>query len=113
MAGRSCASMSRSGSSALTPDALHVFALLEAPEDDVEQRLHHRRGLPLGQSMGRHRVDEIILRQCRHLPSIGIDSRSRSALAPAPLALSEPECPIAISGARLGDKAGMALGLQI
>jgi len=26
--------------------------------------------------MSRHRIDEVILRQCRHLPSIGIDSRT-------------------------------------
>src|SRR5262249_28553876 len=63
----------------LPPDAevaeaydLHVLALLEAAEDDVEQRLDYRGGLPLGQAVGGHRVDEIVLRQCCHLPSIRI-----------------------------------------
>src|SRR6266540_2766877 len=42
------------------PDDLDVLALLEASEDDVEQRLHHRGRLPLGQAVGRHRVDEIV-----------------------------------------------------
>src|SRR6266511_4348829 len=41
-------------------DDLHILALLEAAEDDVEQRFHHRGGLSLGQPVGRHRVDEIV-----------------------------------------------------
>src|SRR5215470_13719940 len=72
------------------PDDLHVFALLEAPEDDVEQRLHHRGGLPLGEPVGRHRIDEVILRQCRHLPSNGIESRTdRAVVISAPRTVSE------------------------
>src|SRR5262245_57732732 len=65
----------------LSPDAevakaddLHVLALLEAAEDDVEQRLHHRGGLSLGQPVGRYRVNEIVLRQSCHLPSSAWES---------------------------------------
>src|SRR5712691_813112 len=52
--------------------------------------------------MSRHRIDEVILRQCRHLPSIGIDSRT--------------DCPSARSSSArraLGEEAGMTLRFEI
>src|ERR1700675_3787058 len=69
---------------------LDILALLEAAEDDVEQRFHHRGGLPFRQPVGRHRVDEIVLRQCGHLPSIGMGSRPPWTQAGAPSATGNP-----------------------
>src|SRR3989440_156576 len=42
-------------------DDLDVLALLEAAEDDVEDRLDHRRGLALAQSVRGNGVDQIVL----------------------------------------------------
>src|SRR5262245_46957306 len=69
---------------------LHILALLEAAEDDVEQRFHHRGVLPLRQCVGGHRVDEIVLRQSGHPPSIGMDSRTHCTYAGAPSATGSP-----------------------
>src|SRR2546429_9614820 len=42
-------------------DDLDVLALLEAAEDDVEDRLDHRRGLALAQPVRGNGVDQIVL----------------------------------------------------
>src|SRR4029077_12502465 len=72
-------------------DDLHIFPLLEAAEDDVEQRLHHRSRLPLGQPVSRHRVDQIILGQRRHL---------LSSIYLAGPCVTKPECPLPCSSSR-------------
>ncbi len=52
-------------------DDLHVLALLEAPEDGVEHRLHHRGRLTLRQAVERDGVDEIVLRHSVPSPPPG------------------------------------------
>src|SRR4029077_10563230 len=72
-------------------DDLHIFPLLEAAEDDVEQRFHHRSRLPLGQPVSRHRVDQSVLGQRRHLPSSGY------LAGPC---VTKPACPLPCNSSR-------------
>src|SRR5919106_677630 len=63
---------------------LDVLALLEAPEDDVEDRLHDRRRLPLRQAVIRHRVDQIVLGHCEASPPPGAGASTRRPLTDRP-----------------------------
>src|SRR2546425_8416195 len=79
------------------PHDLHVLALFEAPEDDVEDRLHNGCRLALRQAVRRHCVDQIVLRHLiLHLPRLTLPTRGarrctrRSPTRPAAQALRAP-----------------------
>src|SRR5207249_4773862 len=60
-------------------DDLHVLALLEAAKDDVEDRLYHRRRLPLREPVVGHGIDYIVLRHGWKSPPPGDAARGAHA----------------------------------